>query len=128
MASVSSPIQRGRMLQQVLPQAPTTYDQIYLNQLVNALNNFMSQSTAPGDVTGGRFIMQDFPVVDPSQPQWAYPDTSQFPTGMFYLLPLPGSPGAYYLTVLLPPGTFVGTGYIRLNPNPPITHSPEMEK
>lgn len=121
--SATTLIPRGRMLQQVLPQAPPTYDQIFVNQLVNAINNFMGQSAAPGDVLGARFIMQDFPVVDPTQPQWAYPDTSRFPTGMLYLLPFPGNPGAYYLTVLLPPGTFVGTGYIRLNPDPPIAHS-----
>lgn len=120
MSSVSTPIQRGRMLKQVLAQAPPTYNQMYVNQLVNALNNYMSQSTAPGDVVGARFIMNDYPVVDPTQPQWAFPNTSQFPTGMLYLLPLPGSPGAYYLTVLLPPGTFTGTGYIRLNPHPPL--------
>lgn len=121
MGSVSQPIQRGRILRQQIAQPPPTYDQVYLAKLVNAVNDYMGQATAPGDVIGARFIMNDFPVVDSTQPQWAFPDTSQFPTGMFYLLPLPGTPGAYYLTVVLPPGTFVGTGYIRLNPDPPIS-------
>ena len=51
MSIVSTPIQRGRILQQVLPQAGATYDQIYMNQLVTAMNNFMNQSAAPGDST-----------------------------------------------------------------------------
>lgn len=130
MGSVSTPIQRGRILQQTLPQAGPAYDQTYLNQLVNAVNNFMNQTAAPGDVIGARFILQDYPVVNPNDPSGlAYPDTSQFPNGMLYLLPLPGAPpGAYYLTVVLPPGTFVGTGYTRLNPNPPIAHSATEKK
>jgi hypothetical protein len=116
MSSVSTPIQRGRILRQAIPTPPPKYDQTYMSQLAAAVNDYMLQASAPGDVVGARFIMSDFPVVEAGNNS-AYPDTSQFPLGMLYLLPLPGTPGAYYLTVMLPPGQFVGTGYIRLNPN-----------
>jgi len=121
-SGVVSPLARGRILNQALPNAPREYDQVYVNQLAAAINNYMNQASAPGDVIGARFIMNDFPLVDPTNP-YAYPDTSRFPTGMFYLLPT--GFGGYYLTVLLPPSlvptAFPHTGYIRLNPDPPLS-------
>jgi hypothetical protein len=125
MSGVVSPLARGRILQQVVPNAPRQYDQVYINQLVAAVNNYMNQAAAPGDVIGARYIMNDFPLVDPTNPH-AYPDTSKFPTGMLYLLPIAMAPlNGYYLTVLLPPSivpaAFPHTGYIRLNPDPPLS-------
>lgn len=103
-SSVLSPITRGRILQQVLPNAPAHYDQVAMNQLVSAVNNYMNQTQQPGDVVGGRFICSDPIIVGPtSDPNATLQDVSTLPTGTFYLMQLPGAPaGTYYLTVVLP--------------------------
>lgn len=97
MSSVSSLTTRGRILRQQVPSAPPTYDQTYISQLAAAINDYMTQSTAPGDVVAGRFICSA-PLRVPDD----VPDTSTFPTGMFYLIPAPGGPaGTYLLTMVL---------------------------
>lgn len=97
MGTSVSTISRGRILRQQLPAAPPKYDQTYISQLAAAVNDYMAQATAPGDVVGARFLLTD-PIIVPSAD---VPDTSTLPTGMLYLIPAPGGPaGTYVLTVV----------------------------
>jgi hypothetical protein len=77
---------RGRQIRQLLPKAPPAYDQDYIAQLADAVNDFMVQATAPAEVTAARFICTD-PVYVPSTD---VPDTTTLETGTLYL----GAPNA----------------------------------
>lgn len=71
---------RGRQIRQKLPDPPPQYDQIYLAQLADAVNDYMVQATAPAEVLAARFI-----CVDPIHIPGDVPDQSTLPTGMLYL-------------------------------------------
>ena len=93
-----SPRLRGRQIRQKLPEAPPVYDQAYIAQLADAVNDYMVQATAPAEVIAARFICVD-PVNVPND----IPDTSTLPTGMLYLKQVPGAPaGTYFLTIVTP--------------------------
>lgn len=87
---------RGRPIRQRLPTAPATYDQIYIAQLADAVNDYMIQATAPAELVAARFICSN-PVTVPDD----MPDTSTLPTGTLYLKQVPGAPaGTYFLTIV----------------------------
>jgi len=88
----------ARSVRQVLPDPPPAYDQAYLAQLADAVNHFMFQATAPGEVIAARFIMI-LPIHVPGDQA----TTAGLPTGTLILKPFPGQPaGTYYLTVVAP--------------------------
>jgi hypothetical protein len=70
----------ARTIRQALPQPPPAYDQAYLAQLADAINYYMFQREAPGDLTAARFICVD-PITIPN----TVPDTTGLPTGMLNL-------------------------------------------
>jgi hypothetical protein len=89
---------RGRQIRQQLPKAPPEYDQNYISQLANAINQFMIEATAPAEMTAARFICTD-PVYIPAD----MPDPTYLPTGMLYLKQVPGAPaGTYFVTIVTP--------------------------
>jgi hypothetical protein len=99
--------QRGRQIRQKLPDPPPTYDQTYIAQLADAVNDYMVQATAPAEVIAARFILVDQVIVDPSgKTPGALVDTSTLPTGMLYVLPVtppkPGTPGNYIISIVRP--------------------------
>jgi hypothetical protein len=73
----------ARVVRQALPQPPPVYDQSYMAELINAVNAYMFQREAPGEVIAARFVMTDPPVV--SAAAGDYPDTSKLATGTLYL-------------------------------------------
>lgn len=89
---------RGRQIRQQLPKAPPTYNQEYISQLADAVNDYMIQATALGEVAAARFV-----CVAPITVPVDMPDVSTLPTGTFYLKQVPGAPaGTYFLTVVTP--------------------------
>jgi hypothetical protein len=70
----------ARIVKQNLPQPPPQYDQEYVAQLANAVNRYMVQREAQGEVIAARFVMTD-PVMVPGD----LPDTSTLATGTQYL-------------------------------------------
>jgi len=90
----------ARVVKQTLPQPPPQYDQDYIAQLVEAVNRYMIQREAQGEMIAARFISTDMPIVAAST-AGAYPDTSLLPTGTLYLTQVPGgTPGQYFVTVV----------------------------
>jgi hypothetical protein len=94
----------ARIIRQPLPDPPATYDSAYLSKLVNAVNQFMLQSTAQAEVVAATFIATAPVVVDPTGAvAGSVPNTVGLPNGTFYLyrttIPL-GSPGAYYVSIV----------------------------
>jgi hypothetical protein len=86
----------SRAIRQSLPLPPPQYDQEYIAQLADAVNRYMAQAQAPGEITAARYIMVDPPLVPDD-----YPTTALLPTGTLYLRQVPGAPaGTYYLTVV----------------------------
>jgi hypothetical protein len=77
---------RGRQIRQALPKAPPVYDQLYISQLADAVNDYMIQATALGEVAAARFVCVD-PISIPSD----VPDPTTLPTGMLYLAAPNGS-------------------------------------
>ena len=94
--STPAPRSRGRLIRQKLPDPPPVYDQAYIAQLADAVNDYMVQATAPADVVAARFIMTA-PVRIPED----VANTAMLPTGMLYLVDAPGAPGKYYVAVVL---------------------------
>jgi len=88
----------ARTVRQALPQPPPAYDQAYLAQLAEAINYYMFQREAPGELIAARFIL-----VDPLHVPGDQATMAGLPTGMLVLKPFPGQPaGTYYLTVVTP--------------------------
>jgi len=86
----------ARIVRQTLPKPPAIYDQAYIADLADAVNEYMFQREAPGEVIAARFIM-----VAPLHIPDDQATTAGLPTGMLVLKPLPGQPaGTYYLTVV----------------------------
>jgi hypothetical protein len=86
----------ARTVRRPLPEPPVVYDQSYIAQLAEAINQYMFQRTAPAEITAARFILVDTITVGVD-----VPDTSTLPSGMLYLLQVPGAPaGTYFLTVV----------------------------
>lgn len=72
----------ARQVRQTLPDPPPQYDQQYIAGLARAINNYMGQAQALGEVIAGRFIMTKPP--DP-------PDsTVGLPVGTLYLKTVSG--------------------------------------
>jgi hypothetical protein len=91
----------ARVVKQNLPEPPPQYDQAYIAQLTKAVNQYILQREALGELIAARFIMTDPPYVGTGTPVPGYPDTSKLPTGTVYLKQVPGAPaGTYFLTVV----------------------------
>lgn len=72
----------ARQVRQTLPDPPPEYDQQYIASLARAVNNYMGQATALGEVIAARFIMTDPPL----------DDTVGLPVGTLYLKTVNGVP------------------------------------
>lgn len=81
----------ARQVKQTLPQPPPVYDQEYIARLANAVNGYMFQAQALGEVVAARFIMTDQPT-----------SPSGLPNGTLYLVEYPVGSGQYFLTVVQP--------------------------
>lgn len=79
----------ARQVKQTLPQPPPVYDQEYIARLANAVNSYMFQAQALGEVVAARFIMTDLPTT-----------TVGAPNGMLYLVEYPPGSGQYFLSVV----------------------------
>ena len=80
----------ARQVRQTVPVPGPKYEESKAKKMAAALNNYMFQAQAPGEVIAGRFIMTDNPT-----------DTVGLAVGTIYLKQLPGAPpGTYYLTVV----------------------------
>ncbi|HXA25609.1 MAG TPA: hypothetical protein VNW90_25300 [Acetobacteraceae bacterium] len=94
----------ARIIRQPLPDPPATYDPSYIAKLVNAVNQFMLQSTAEAEVVAANYIATAPVVVDPTGTvPGSQASTVGLPTGTFYLYraaPPLGSPGAFYVSVV----------------------------
>jgi len=91
----------ARVVKQTLPQPPAQYDQDYIAQLAEAVNRYMIQREAQGEMIAARFISTDMPIVDPAGGVSAYPNTSLLATGTLYLTLVPGgAPGQYFVSVV----------------------------
>jgi len=71
----------ARQVRQTLPDPPAQYDQQYIASLARAINNYMGQAQALGEVISARFIMTDTPT-----------DTVGLPVGTLYLKTVNGVP------------------------------------
>jgi hypothetical protein len=94
----------ARVVRQPLPDPPAVYDQAYFFRVINALNIFMLQSTAPAEWIAASYICTSPVIVDPTGtiPN-SVPDTSSLPNGMLYLYkaaPPVGEPGAFYVSIV----------------------------
>lgn len=79
-----------RQVRQTVPNPGAEYDQTKAQHVAAALNRYMYQAQAPGEVIAGRFIMTD----NPTGPEG-------LAVGTLYLKQMPGQPaGTYYLTVV----------------------------
>lgn len=80
----------ARQVRQKIPDPGPEYEQKKAQQITAALNRYMFQAQALGEVIGARFIMTD----NPTSP-------SGLALGTIYLKQMPGQPaGTYYLTVV----------------------------
>jgi hypothetical protein len=70
----------ARTVRQTLPKPPPIYDQGYIAQLADAVNEYMFQREALGEQISGRFVMTN-PVSIPGD----LPDTKTLATGTLYL-------------------------------------------
>jgi len=57
-----------RQIKQTLPQPPAAYDQAYIAKLADAINRYMFQAQALGELTAARFIMTDPPTTTLGSP------------------------------------------------------------
>ena len=94
-----------RVVRQPLPDPPPVYDQAYLFRVVNALNIFMMQITAPAEWTAASYICTSAVLVDPTGVLSPVLDTSGLPTGTLYLYPAGQAPGPhgegrYYVSIV----------------------------
>lgn len=91
----------SRVVRQTLPDPPEAYSQEYVFRLVNALNLFMNQVTAPAEFVAARFISTDAPIVDATGlTPGSIPDTSSLATGTLYLTPNPNAPPAFLFSIV----------------------------
>jgi hypothetical protein len=94
----------ARIIRQPLPDPPATYDASYLSKLVNAVNQFMLQTTAQAEVVAASYIMTAPVVVDPTGAiSGSVKTTAGLPNGTLYLYrgaPPLGSPGAFYVSIV----------------------------
>jgi hypothetical protein len=79
----------GRVIKQPLPQPPAAYDQTYVAQLADAINDYMYQAQAPAEAVAARFIL-----IDPVHIPGDLSNTAGLPTGMIYLAPVAGNAAA----------------------------------
>jgi hypothetical protein len=84
----------ARTVRQKLPAPPPAYDQAYIGRLVEAVNRYMLQREAQGEMIAARFVMTDALRVPAD-----IPDVSTLPTGALYLTQVGGA-GPYFLTVV----------------------------
>ena len=71
----------ARQVRQTIPRPPAEYDQDYIARLVDAVNNYMFQREAQGEMIAGRYICTSMPSnVD---------GTANLPTGTLYTKPCP---------------------------------------
>jgi hypothetical protein len=82
----------ARQVRQKIPDPGPEYEQKKAQQITAALNRYMFQAQAPGEVIAARFIMIDNPT-----------STVGLAVGTLYLKQMPGQPaGTYYLTLVQP--------------------------
>jgi hypothetical protein len=79
----------ARQVKQTLPQPPAVYDQEYIARLANAINSYMFQAQALGEVVAGRFIMTDQVTT-----------TVGAVVGTLYLVEYPAGSGQHFLSVV----------------------------
>ena len=100
----------ARVLRQVLPKAPTEYDQNYISQLADAINRYIVQREAQAEVIAARFVATDVPsdVARAGPPAIPADDVSTLATGTLILRQVPGTSGdaGLFLTVVTPQDTF----------------------
>jgi len=84
----------ARVLRQVIPKAPTEYDQNYISQLADAINRYIVQREAQAEVIAARFVMTDVPSEEPrTGPPAVLPDDiGTLSTGTLVLRQVPGVP------------------------------------
>jgi hypothetical protein len=94
----------ARIIRQPLPEPPASYDSSYISKLVNAVNQFMLQSTAQAEVVAANYIATAPVVVDPTGAvPGSVTSTVGLPNGTFYLYraaPPLGQPGAFYVSIV----------------------------
>lgn len=93
----------ARSVRQVLPQPPPVYDQAYIAQLANAVNRYMIQAQALGELITGRVIITDPPIVanTPTPPAGQFANTTLLPTGTLYLIdPTIAPAGIRYVAIV----------------------------
>lgn len=77
----------ARQVRQTLPDPPATYDRDYMAALAKAVNNYMGQAQALGEVIAGHYIMTD-PILVPGSEITVPPgqaNTAGLPVGLVYL-------------------------------------------
>jgi hypothetical protein len=71
----------ARQVKQTIPQPPAEYDQEYIARLVSAVNAYMFQREAQGEMIAGRYICTSMPGDADG--------TAHLPTGTLYTKPCP---------------------------------------
>lgn len=101
----------ARVLRQIIPKAPTEYDQNYIQALADAINRYIVQREAQAETIAARFVMTDVPadVARPGPPAIAADDVSTLATGTMILRQVPGTSGeaGLFLTVVTPQDRYV---------------------
>lgn len=88
----------SRTIRQTLPDPPPVYDQAYIAKLVNAVNNYMVQKEAQGELVTARLILTDTLRVPID-----VPNVATLPTGTVYLVSTNNiTTGMWLLTVVNP--------------------------
>lgn len=88
----------SRTIRQTLPDPPPVYDQAYIAKLVNAVNNYMVQKEAQGELVTARLILTDTLRVPAD-----VPNVATLPTGTVYLVSTNNiTTGMWLLTVVNP--------------------------
>jgi hypothetical protein len=85
----------ARSVRQSIPKAPAAYDQQHAAQTAAALDRYMVQREALGEVVAGRFILTD-PIRIPADQA----TTAGLPLGTIYLKEVTPGSGNYFLTVV----------------------------
>lgn len=86
----------ARTIRQDLPDPPPIYDQAYIAKLANAINAYMVQREAQGELVTARLILTDTLRVPAD-----VPDVSTLPTGTVYLVSTNNiTTGMWLLTVV----------------------------
>ena len=100
----------ARTLRQVIPKAPPQYDQTYITQLADAINRYIFQREAQGEMIAARFVATNVPSTVPRTGPPAVPadDVHGLPTGTICLKHVPGTTGdgGLFLTVVTPQDLF----------------------